>query len=379
MKGTAGALVLLSVAAWSFAPAAPATTPPLDTSPLPPPEWPIAQDIADAVRTDAFRRAQVRLDTPDAFPLDNVVFSETDSVPPPTRKPVLCRYLYDEPSGTSSKFDCVLESGQIIKVKYGRNSEIHAETATSTLLTALGYAADQVRIVPRVRCYGCPRFPFLLSRLLFAAQVPNPLNPDGYDTGYTDFDWVSVESKFDAPPIETETVEGWAWYELARSEAPRADLDTFRLLAAFLAHWDNKSDNQRLACLDQVPAPPDGRCERPLLIIQDMGATFGPVKVNLSGWRDRPIWLDARECRVTMRDLPFSCATYPDVQISEAGRLQLAQWLAALSDENVRRMFSDARFHDFYSGTDDERDLDAWTAAFRSRVDQIVNAGPCPE
>ncbi len=174
-------------------------------------------------------------------------------------------------------------------------------------------------------------------------------------------------------------MEGWAWYELAQSEAPRAELDAFRLLAAFLAHWDNKADNQRLVCLDQVPAPPDGRCAQPLLMIQDLGATFGPVKVNLSAWQDRPVWLDARECRVTMRDLPFSGATYPDVQISEGGRVQLAQALAGVSDENVRQMFFDARFHEFHSGTDDGRDLDAWTAAFRSRVDQIVSAGRCPE
>ncbi len=174
-------------------------------------------------------------------------------------------------------------------------------------------------------------------------------------------------------------MEGWAWSELAQSEAPRAELDAFRLLAAFLAHWDNKADNQRLVCLDQVPAPPDGRCAQPLLMIQDLGATFGPVKVNLSAWQDRPVWLDARECRVTMRDLPFSGATYPDVQISEGGRVQLAQALAGVSDENVRQMFFDARFHEFHSGTDDGRDLDAWTAAFRSRVDQIVSAGRCPE
>ncbi len=378
--GIAGALVLVSVATWVVAPATLRATHAIRYAPLPSSDWLIPQDAADTVRADAFRRAQTRVDRAATVSLDDVAFSPTQAVPAHALADLVeCRYAYDEPSGTSSKFDCVLESGHVVKVKYGRNSEIHAETATSTLLTTLGYAADHVTIVPRLRCYGCPRFPFLLSRLFRLAHISHPLAPDGFERGYTDFEWVSVESRFEAPAIETDTVKGWAWYELARSEAPRADLDAFRLLAAFLAHWDNKSDNQRLVCLDPVPAPPDGICGQPLLMIQDMGATFGPVKVNLSAWRDRPIWLDARECRVTMRDLPFSGATYPDVQISEAGRLQLAQGLAALSDEQVRRMFSDARFHDFYSGTDDEQDLDAWTAAFRSRVDQIVSAGPCPE
>ena len=377
--GITGALALVTVAALLFAPATRGATPSVNYSPLPSPEWPIPEDTADAVRADAFRRAQVRVDRPAPIALDDVAFSLTNPVSAAAlTEPVLCRYAYDEPSGTSSKFDCVLESGHVVKVKYGRNSEVHAETAASTLLTTLGYAADEVRIVPRLRCFGCPRYPFLLSRLLSMARVSNPLDPHGYDRGYTDFEWVSVESRFDAPAIDTGTVRGWAWYELARSEAPRADLDAFRLLAAFLAHWDNKSDNQRLVCLDQGPAPPDGTCQRPLLMMQDVGATFGPVKVNLSAWQGRPIWLDPRECLVTMRDLPFRGATYPDVQISEGGRVQLAQRLAALSDEDVWQMFFDARFHDFYSGTDDRHDLEAWTAAFRRRVDQIVSAGPCP-
>ena len=35
----------------------------------------------------------------------------------------------------------------------------------------------------------------------------------------------------------------------------RADLDALRLLARVLAHWDNKSENQRLVCLDGPPRP----------------------------------------------------------------------------------------------------------------------------
>ena len=312
--------------------------------------------------------------------LEDVSYAESAPTSNPNQASILeCRYLYDEPSGTSSKFDCVRPSGEIVKVKYGRNAEIHAETAASILLTRLGYAADRVRIVPRVRCYGCPRYPFLMSRLLFLAHIPDPMDPDGFDSGYTDFDWVSVESRFDAPSIETENVEGWAWYELTDSHAPRAELDAFRLLAAILAHWDNKSDNQRLVCLDPGPAPPDGVCATPLLMIQDLGATFGPVKVNLSAWRDRPLFENPGECRVTMRDLPFSGATFPDVQISEEGRLDFARRLSTLSDDEVRRMFVDANFPEFYSGTDDGQDLEHWTAAFRHRVDQVVSAGPCPE
>jgi hypothetical protein len=377
--GIAGALVLVSVAAWLFAPATPGATSSASYSPLPSASWALPADRAAELRLDALRRARTRVDRTPPLSLDDIAFSADDPVSDPAlAAPIECRYLYDEPSGTSSKFDCVLESGHVIKVKYGRNPEIHAETAASSLLTTLGYASDHVRIVPRVRCYGCSRYPFLMSRLLYLAKVPNPMDPDGFDRGYTDFDLVSVESRFDAPPIETDDTEGWAWFELERSQAPRAELDAFRLLAAFLAHWDNKSDNQRLVCLDAGPAPAEGICATPLLMIQDLGATFGPVKVNLSSWRDRPLWENRRECRVTMRDLPFAGATYPDAQISEAGRVQFAQQIAGLSDEDVRQLFLDAKFPEFYSGTDDTHDLDAWVAAFRHRVDQVIAAGPCP-
>jgi hypothetical protein len=272
----------------------------------------------------------------------------------------------------------VLEGGEIVKVKYGRNSEIQAETAATRLLDRLGYAADEVQIVPRVRCYGCPRFPFFTTQLLTLARVPSLLAPHGYDNAYTDFEWPAVERRFDAPAITTPTTEGWAWFELKASQAPRADLDALRLLAVFLAHWDNKSQNQRLVCLDALPAQPDQPCAQPLLMIQDLGATFGPTKVNIAAWRDLPMWADRTTCTVSMRWLPYQGATFPEARISEAGRAQLAQALSAVSQEEIAALFRDARFPEFQSATDDRRDLEAWVAAFRHRVDQIVDAGPCP-
>jgi hypothetical protein len=52
--------------------------------------------------------------------------------------------------------------------------------------------------------------------------------------------------------------------------------------------------------------------------------------------------------------------------------------LAAFSDADLRKWFADARFPQFYESTDDEKDLDGWIAAYRDRVAQILNAGPCP-
>ena len=38
----------------------------------------------------------------------------------------------------------------------------------------------------------------------------------------------------------------------SKGGAPRAHVDALRLLAVFLAHWDNKAENQRLVCLSET-------------------------------------------------------------------------------------------------------------------------------
>ncbi len=250
--------------------------------------------------------------------------------------------------------------------------------------------------MPRLRCYGCPRFPFFTMRLLSPRLADAVLGQYGYDGAYTDFEWVALERKFPAPAIETRTSTGWAWWELQDSIAPAGDIDALRLLAVFLIHWDNKAENQRLVCLDDrtprtnpslpravasgVPTAPDSdrTCHHPLALIQDLGATFGPSKVNLAQWRERPIWSDRAACRVSMRRLPFEGGTFPDVVISEQGRMLLGRRLAALSEAEVRGLFEAARFPEYQSTTDDRRDLNAWSSAFRFRVDQSLTAGPCP-
>ena len=317
-----------------------------------------------ALRNDALRRA--------AFVLPASVQSLHASSPSsPLRRPVpSCRFAPSDPSGTTPKFDCVFADGPTVKVKYGHDAEIHGEAAATALLGMLGYAADTVTIVPRLRCYGCPRHPFVAAHL--RRTFLRPFISEEIAGGFTDFEWVSVEQRFPATAIETDMITGWEWRELDRVDAPRAEVDAFRILAAFLAHWDNKSQNQRLVCLDQVRR--DGTCEQPVAMIQDLGASFGPPKVNLARWRDLPVWYDRTTCMLSMRALPFEGATFEDVTVSEEGRALAAQRLGAITEEQIERVFADARFPQFQAGTADERDLKAWTAAFLDRVRQIANA-----
>lgn len=114
-------------------------------------------------------------------------------------------------------------------------------------------------------------------------------------------------------------------------------------------------------------------------MIQDLGATFGPTKVNVSQWRQKPVWADRVRCLVSMRAMPYRGATFPDAQFTDAARVRIGTELASFSDADLRKWFADARFPQFYESTDNEKDLDAWVAAYRHRVDQILTAGPCPE
>jgi hypothetical protein len=214
-----------------------------------------------------------------------------------------------------------------------------------------------------------------------AENMPEFLGPD---RRVAEYEWVTVERRMEGRPIEVNGEAGWAWFELGAHTdsdgAAGAELDAFRLMASFLVHWDNKADNQRLVCLD-LDGHFDQPCPRPFAIIQDLGASFGPHKVDLEGWRSTPVWSDPAACRVSMRRLPFLGATFPDGVISEAGRRLLASLLSAMTERQILALFNGARFGAFEQGrwfgpSAGER---AWADAFRDKVRQIVEAGPCPD
>ena len=369
LAATAIAVLLGSISNWLAAADYAAIPPHGEFHPHDVPVWAISGTDAAQERLDTLRRASFRLSQDN--PNENGGITGASSTDPLDGPVPSCRFAPAQPSGTTPKFDCVFAGGDTVKVKYGHDAEIHSEAAATSLLRILGYPSDNVRIVPRLRCYGCPRHPFVVMHLRQWLGVP--FVTADVAGGYTDFEWVSVERRFPGAAIETDARSGWEWRELDQVDAPRAEVDAFRLLAVFIAHWDNKSENQRLVCLDDASGG-TRRCERPLAMIQDLGASFGPPKVNLARWRDLPVWHDRTTCTLSMRALPFEGATFEDVRISEAGRALLAERLAVLSDAAIERLFAEARFPQFQAGTDDERDLEAWTGAFRSRVNQIDGA-----
>jgi hypothetical protein len=296
---------------------------------------------------------------------------------------VECKLLIKAMGGTTPKFDCERPGNDVIRVKYGRgNPELHAEIAATRLLSALGFGADRMFVVKQVRCAGCPAFPFQALKCFAETGMQVPCFAGGVDYSKTsDFDFVSIERRLEGRRIESAPDQGWAFYEIDRIDesaggSPRAHIDALLLLAVFLAHWDNKAENQRLVCLPGGDRP-DGSCSRPFAILQDVGASFGPNKLDLHNWRNRPVWRDARRCSVTMKDLPFNGATFPDQTISERGRQFLLSLLAQLSTSQIEDLFAGSRVELSEGVTAESRQPAAWAAVFSDKVRQIREAGPC--
>jgi hypothetical protein len=294
-----------------------------------------------------------------------------------------CRLVVKSMSGTTPKFDCELPGHDVLRVKYGRgNPELYAEIAATRLLSALGFFADRMYVVGKVRCAGCTMFPFHSLKCLGETGIEKACFPGGIDySSRTDFEAVAIERRLEGRRLESAPDQGWAWYEIdqideAAGGSPKAHVDGIKLLAVLLAHWDNKAQNQRLVCLPGADLP-DGGCSRPIAMLQDLGASFGPTKLDLHNWRSTPVWADARRCHVSMEHLPWGGGTFPEQDISEQGRLFLLSLVEQLSPAQLRDLFAGARVDSSEGVTAEGRRPDAWASAFLDKIRQVREAGPC--
>lgn len=303
-----------------------------------------------------------------------------DSDPLDRAELVECRYVPKPITGTTPKFFCRLPDGTVLKIKYGPTPERLAETAATRLLSALGFGADRVALLPRLRCLGCPAHPYetrMWAERYFASWLLDWFS--GGDTPQ-DFTWVSAERKFPGRAIEVDGFEGWDYYELdgvdpSKGGATRSEVDALKLISIFLGHWDNKSSNERLVC---EPGPggtdPSAPCAAPLLMLQDVGLTFGPSSVDEGHWAATPIWADAGKCLVALDHSDQSTEVIP---ISEPGRQLLASKLRQLSEEQILTIFKSAGFPDPSTGEANGR-LALWVKAFEDKVRQIADRPACP-
>jgi hypothetical protein len=382
---TAVVLLLLAAGIWVWAAhrSSDARLPPGTYEPLAEPHWTVPADKAREIRDDALARARVWREPAEPIGSVDLTRNPGDDDPLDATDPISCKFLPRLTRGTTPKFDCILPDGEVLKVKYGGTAEIHGEVAASRLLAALGFGADRMYLVPRVRCFGCPISPFRSYQALEMARMNEAYTRRIDYASHRDFEWPAVERRFKAPTIDTDDTKGWGLYELdkidpGRGGSSRAHVDGLRLMAAFLHHWDNKAENQRLVCLSDAEAEGNGPCPAPLALLQDLGSTFGPNKVNFESWSTRPLWSDPATCEVNMKDMPFAGATFGAPRISEEGRRFLGGKLQQLSEAQIRALFTAARFPEYHSRKDAGADVTNWVRAFQQKVREIADREPCP-
>ena len=197
--------------------------------------------------------------------------------------------------GTSPKFECALGEGDSFKVRYGTdNGKVEASVIATRLLWALGFGADRVYPV-RVTCRGCSPDPWTQKKPVPGMQV---------------FDPAAIERKPQGHELDKEYQGGWAWPELDLVDekvggAPRAQRDALKLMAVFIQHTDNKPQNERLLCLSGGKTTDKGGCEKPYMMMHDVGLTFGHANLlnrneiaslNFEEWSKTPVWRDAKTC-----------------------------------------------------------------------------------
>jgi hypothetical protein len=365
------------------------------------------KDKAEQWRQSALRRAKVWIEPRVPVGVADLRNNPRGHGSFPTDAEVICKFSPGKRGGRTPKFECVFEGGEVLKVKYGRNQEVHTEVAASRLLTALGFGADTMYAVKRVRCFGCPDDPHaMLSCIsspveevrrdceqLYGKRGPTGAYVVNVDTSkYVDFQRVAIERRKPGWTIEAKDGLGWGFDELEKAAAAggagatRAERDALRLIAVFLNNWDNQADNQRLICLPggYTPQANDG-CRAPFAYMHDVGGTFGRVggekeerKLDVEGWSSVPVWRARDACVVRIEAPRFHGATFGEATISEGGRALLARLLAALEEQQIRDLFEGAHFADYEGASEADRDVGNWVRAFQVKVRQITEGGPCP-
>jgi len=296
---------------------------------------------------------------------------------------ISCRFSLQPIGGTTPKFYCTLDSGETVKVKYGSsNPELAGEVAATRLLHALGFPVDRMYVVRSVRCWGCPPFPYTALKCIDLIGTAGGCMSGANAGRAVVFPGAVVERTVAGRKIEATPDQGWSWFELDRVDATRggsarAEVDALRLVAILLAHWDNKGANQRLICPEGQDRD-DGTCAAPLLMVQDLGATFGPLKVDLHNWRRQLVWEDRHACLVSMKTLPFNGATFGSHRISEEGRQLALGLLRPLTRPQLSGLFTAAGVTRIDHLIGDAHQPDAWVTAFMAKIDQMAAGGPCP-
>jgi hypothetical protein len=305
--------------------------------------------------------------------------------------------------GNTPKFECKITSvegadGKVqtltpamkegaVKVKFGADdNEVYAEIVSTRLMWALGFYSDSWFPV-RVECHNCP---------------DNPISGSGA-VGTKTFDPAIIVRKFPWKKMTEagKDDQGWSWKELdAANGRPTYERDGLKLIAAFIQHSDNKPPQQRLVC-NTVQTTPTVSCDKSVMLVQDVGATFGgggaftkndSAKMNLDKWSGTKVWKSAgtegspKQCQAVLHKSLTASDGLGDPMISEEGRRFDAGLLCQLSDHQIEDLFKSSRaaampeYHNkdgsFKSGVTEASVIQKWVVAFKQKREELVR-GRC--
>jgi hypothetical protein len=310
--------------------------------------------------------------------------------------------------GKTPKFECKITrvesaNGQVqtltsdmdeepVKVKFGAtDNEVYAEVVATRLMWALGYYADSWFPV-RVECHNCPE---------------NPVSGSGSSSTRT-YDPANIVRKFPWHKMTEvgKDDEGWSWKELdADNGRPTYERDGLKLLAAFMQDSDNKPPQQRLTChkveVDNKTQPPTTTCDKSVMLVQDVGATFGggglftsndSAKMNLEEWSGKKVWNKVgtdgapKQCQAVLKNSLTAHDGLSNPVISEEGRRFDAGLMCQLSDHQIEDLFKVSRaaemprYHNsdgsFKSGVDEASVVKQWVDAFKQKREEL-SKGRC--
>jgi hypothetical protein len=345
----------------------------------PPPSGPRSplQRLTKEARREMIRRSKVW--TPTDVPAMDIKAGPRGKGAYAPGETITCDKTKEQGTGKSPKFYCEPAKDDELKVKYGvSNGEVYAEVVATRLLWALGFAVDRMYPV-RVVCRGCSTDPFHDP-----VPAPSPVT----------FDPVTVERKLPGKTLESKPDSGWKWPELdlvdeSQGGAPLAHRDALKLLAVMIKHTDSKAQQQRLICAEGEADEKRGTCAQPVMMINDLGVTFGkPIitnsnskgSLNYENWTSSRVWKDPEKCVANLKK-SFT-GTLNNPRISEAGRKFLADLLVQLSDKQIHDLFEVARVErrqpkpgqDWPQG----HPVSDWVKAFEQKRNEIVHHS-CPE
>ncbi len=279
-----------------------------------------------------------------------------------------------------------------VKVKFGNeDNEVYAEIVATRLMWALGYFADAWFPV-RVECHNCPE---------------NPESGSG-PAGTRTFDPANIVRKFPWHKMTEagKDDQGWSWKELDTANGrPTYERDGLKLLASFMKHSDNKPPQQRLTChkvdVDEKTQPPTTSCDKSVMLVQDVGATFGgggaftsntSAKMNLQVWSSTKLWDKVgtegapKQCQAALSKSLTAHDGLNNPMISEEGRRVDAGLMFQLSDPQIEDLFKASRaaempkYHNsdgtFKSGVDEASVVKQWVQAFKQKREDLAK-GRC--